>query len=56
VILAGGLTPANVAQAIECVGPYGVDVNSGVSASRGKKSPERMRDFIVAVRGGRGEG
>jgi phosphoribosylanthranilate isomerase len=50
-ILAGGLTPDNVAAAIARVAPYAVDVNSGVSLRRGVKSPERMARFIAAVRG-----
>ena len=49
-ILAGGLTPENVALAIETVKPYAVDVNSGVDdsqhASRGKKVPERLEAFV----------
>jgi phosphoribosylanthranilate isomerase len=51
-ILAGGLTPDNVAVAIARVQPYAVDVNSGVSLRRGAKSPELMARFIRAVRAG----
>jgi phosphoribosylanthranilate isomerase len=53
VILAGGLTPGNVKEAIELVQPYAVDVITGVEREAGVKDPQRMRDFLKAVKGGR---
>lgn len=50
VVLAGGLTAANVGQAIQLVRPYAVDVSSGVESLPGRKDTQRMRDFITAVR------
>ena len=49
IVIAGGLTPANVQQAISKFHPFGVDVVSGVEARPGKKDPEKVRAFVEAV-------
>jgi phosphoribosylanthranilate isomerase len=49
-LLAGGLTPANVAAAIQAARPWGVDVSSGVESSRGVKDPALIRSFVATVR------
>jgi phosphoribosylanthranilate isomerase len=51
IILAGGLTPENVAQAIRAAQPQAVDVASGVEAAPGKKDPEKLRGFFAAIKG-----
>lgn len=50
IVLAGGLTPENVAEAIDLVAPNVVDVSSGVEASIGVKDHARIRAFVAAVR------
>lgn len=50
IILAGGLTPDNLAAALTIARPYAVDVVSGVESSPGKKDHEKMRRFIQIVR------
>jgi len=50
VVLAGGLTAENVAEAIGAVRPFGVDVTTGVEASPGRKDYRRLRAFFAAAR------
>jgi phosphoribosylanthranilate isomerase len=50
VLLSAGLTPDNVAEAVRRVRPYGVDVNSGVEASPGRKDESRVRRFVTEAR------
>jgi phosphoribosylanthranilate isomerase len=50
VFLAGGLTPENVADAIETAQPFAVDVASGVEKSPKRKEYEKMKTFIEAVK------
>jgi len=49
-VLAGGLTPDNVAEAIETVRPFGVDVSSGVEARPGRKDPDKVARFLEAAK------
>ena len=49
-IIAGGLTPGNVGEAIRAFSPWGVDVVSGIEREPGRKDPEKMKAFVAAVR------
>ncbi len=49
-ILAGGLGPANAAEAVRAVRPWGVDSSSGTEEAPGEKAPEKVRAFVRAVR------
>jgi phosphoribosylanthranilate isomerase len=49
-VVAGGLTPENICEAMGILHPWGVDVASGVEARPGKKDPEKVRAFVRAVR------
>lgn len=50
IVVAGGLTPANVAEAISSLKPWGVDVVSGVEAAPGRKDREKVRSFVANAR------
>jgi phosphoribosylanthranilate isomerase len=50
IILAGGLTPENLEECLQMATPYGVDVCRGVEKTKGKKCPEKLRQFIFKVK------
>lgn len=50
IILAGGLNPVNVEEALEAVCPYAVDLNSGLEVSPGIKNPRKMKDAVGIIR------
>jgi len=49
-VIAGGLTPENVSDAIPTFRPWGVDVVTGVEREPGQKDPEKLKAFVAAVR------
>ena len=53
-MLAGGLRPDNVVDALHAVRPFAIDVSSGVEAEPGVKDAERMRALFAAIRAGEG--
>ena len=52
ILLAGGITPANIAEAVRTVRPFGIDVSSGVEESPGIKDAQRIRELFEALREG----
>lgn len=50
IILAGGITPQNITEAIRTTKPYAVDISSGVESTKGKKDPDKVQDLIMKVR------
>ena len=55
IVLAGGLTPDNVADAVETVRPFGVDVSSGVEDAPGVKNEDKVARFLACARSARDE-
>jgi phosphoribosylanthranilate isomerase len=55
ILVAGGLTPSNVGEAIAALSPHGVDVSSGVEQRTGEKSPDLVRAFVKAARAERAD-
>ena len=51
VVLAGGLNPGNVGEAVALVEPFGIDVTTGVESAPGRKDPALLRAFMAAARG-----
>ncbi len=49
-IIAGGLTPENAGEAVRTFSPWGVDAVSGIEAEPGRKDPEKLKEFVAAVR------
>ena len=49
-VIAGGLTPENVNEAVRFMKPWGVDVVTGVESAPGRKDPEKLKAFVAAVR------
>ncbi len=56
VVVAGGLTPRNVPEAIQTASPYGVDVSSGVESLPGRKDHAKLEEFVSIVRTGSSSG